>query len=163
MCIKLLLLGGVLCCEFFNICLHLTFIYFLRQAALAVMAVTSSSFHQAFLSLLQLHTAQQPFFPSLHFSPALSLHNISPSLCHIVRLPDQYTYPIMWIKKSCFLKLKSRLKDLGLCEQIWIKEQYWFSKQSISPAVLFVPNTHNTDIVNFCPIIFYFQVLPVKK
>lgn len=57
----------VFCVVYFSYSSEVNLIYSLRQAALAVMAVTSCSFHQAFLSLLQPHTAQQPFFPLTAF------------------------------------------------------------------------------------------------
>ena len=57
----------VFCVVYFSYLSEFNLIYSLRQAALAVMAVTSCSFHQAFLSLLQPHTAQQPFFPLTAF------------------------------------------------------------------------------------------------
>lgn len=79
------------------------------------MAVNSCSFHQAFLPLLQLHTAQQPFFPSLHMFPALSPHKISPFLCHFITSEQYGLHGEFFILQS-----KSRLKDMGLSVELWL-------------------------------------------
>lgn len=98
----------------FRICLNLTFIYSLRQAALAVMAVTSCSFHQACLSLCcSFSQLSSHFSLSLQFSLAFSLHNISPFPCLFINL--------IFINQdlSLFCFFKQKLQETGVCKHVY--------------------------------------------
>lgn len=151
----------------FHICLYLTFIYSLRQAALAVMAVTSCSFHQASLSLLQ-----QPFFsPSLQFSAAFSLHKISLSFCFtsFSQLFHQSSSGLNW--DCCFLQPKMRLQDKGVCRCVC----HAFGSKSNTGFPARTPQEEQLHGCSFCPqhpyyiqiqcsrIIFYFLTLKKIK
>lgn len=126
----------------------LTFVHSLRQPALAIMAVTSCSFHQASPSVLQ-----QPFFsPSVQSSSTTSplipyLHlSVSSFKKKKAKIFSSSTFGL---RSNCFFNLM--LQDAGcllMCLPcIRIKEQHCFhcthcAEQRGFTAVPFVPNAH---------------------
>lgn len=110
--------------------LLITFIHSLCQAALAIMAVPSVSFHQASPSALQ-----QPFFlPSVQSAIAYSLspsHSTSPSVCQIFFFQTTFL-TFLFINpgpgKCCSIKPNATGEGcLLIClPYTWMKEQQCF-------------------------------------
>lgn len=171
MSIKVLAWKTVLSCSFLLFFLLFTFIHSLCHAAVAIMAVTSVSFHQASPSLLQ-----RPFFSP--FS-AVYYRLLSPLPFHIsICLSNLFSTSFStfffgssspglgW--KCCSFKPNATGEGcLLIClPYTWIKEQHCIycivhTKQSGFKAVPFIPKTQTTYRLYCSIIIFWFSF--VKK
>lgn len=152
----------------FHLCLYLTFIYFLRQAAKAVTSCLSTRPFSLCCSFTQLSSHFSP--PCISRLPSLSIPCLSLSF---------YVYFIVTIIPTSGLRIllfetKDRTRYGSLCVQmrlpcISIKEQYWFNcmycTSRAAPWLCLLSPTPliQSDTVHISPIMFYLQCSRLKK